>query len=76
MNKARRKELTAISDQIEELKTSLESVMNNEDTSRDQTPENLQDGEHFQKSEQATDSIEYAMDNLTEAIDNITESIQ
>ena len=50
MNKPRRKQLMAISERLDELKSDLESVRDDEQNAFDQMPESFQSGERGQKA--------------------------
>ena len=56
MNKARRKNLQAIIDQLEALKGSLEDLRAEEEEYRDNIPENMQESERYEKADEACDS--------------------
>jgi len=73
MNNARRKQIAELVEQIDNLKTSLEDIQNDEECYRDEMPENLQGSERFENSEEASDMMEAAMDSLGEAADNLTD---
>ena len=76
MNKTRRKAISAVLEQIEDLKTSLEELLSDEETYRDNIPENLQNGTRYEESEDAISDMEDAISNLEDAIsalESITE---
>lgn len=76
MNKIRRKAISAVLEQIEDLKTSLEELLGDEETYRDNIPENLQNGTRYEESEDAISDMEDAISNLEDAIsalESITE---
>lgn len=68
MNKARRKKLQEIHNTISEAKECLEILYNDEETYRDNIPENLQNSERYEKAKNATNNIESAISSLTKTI--------
>lgn len=74
MNKARRTELNAIRSSIEEIKSRLETVLNDEQEYFDNMPESLQSGERGQAAETAIGSMESAAGSLEEALSSIEEA--
>lgn len=68
MNNARRKELQAVADKLEDLKTELERIKGDEQDGFDNLPESLQSGESGQKMEAAIDQIDEAFNALDEAL--------
>lgn len=75
MNAARRKEISKISAQIEELTSQLEALQETEQECYDNMPEPLQDSERGETMQNAIDSMESALDNLRDAVDNLSEII-
>ena len=57
MNKERRKALSDIMEQLEELKSSVEEIQEDEDESRENMPENLQGTERYERSEEASENL-------------------
>lgn len=76
MNNFRRKEINAITEKLEELKSLIESIQEDEQEYIDNIPENLQESERAQLAETSRDNIEYAFDNVTEAITNLEQAIE
>jgi len=76
MNKARRKQIEKIIEQLEVLREGIETVMEEEQEYFDNMPENLQGSERGEKSEECIGFLEYADENIQEGIDNLTESTQ
>lgn len=76
MNKIRRKNLQAIIDQLEELKSSLEDLQAEEEEYRDNIPENMQGSERYEKADEASGSLSGAVDNLEEVISGIKAAIE
>ena len=76
MNKPRRKNLQGIIDQLEELKSSIEDLMSEEEEYRDNMPENMQGGERYEAAEMACDNLSDAVSNLEDAISSIEAAIE
>lgn len=76
MNRERRKNLQGIIDQLEELKSSLEDIQNEEEGYRDNIPENMQSGERYEQSDAACDAMSEAVSQLEEAINSIESAIE
>lgn len=76
MNKIRRKNLQAIIDQLEELKSSLEDLQAEEEEYRDNIPENMQGSERYEKADEASGNLSGAVDNLEEVISGIKAAIE
>jgi flagellar biosynthesis chaperone FliJ len=71
MNKERRKALAQLATEIEELKgklddckTQLETIKDEEQEYRDNMPENLQDGEKAQHTDEVIEALETGFDTL------------
>lgn len=67
MNKARRKTLDEIRDQIQDLRDQLEEVMNEEEEYRDNMPENLQNSERYEIAENACSNLDDALSSIESA---------
>lgn len=76
MNKTRRSELRALADRLENLKSELESILDDEDNSRDNMPESLQGSERYETSENASVNMGDAISSLEEAISSIEEAAE
>ena len=76
MNNVRRKELKAILEEIEEIKSRLENVLLDEEEAFDNIPENLQGTERYEKAEETVEYLADAVDNLDEAISSIEYAIE
>ena len=74
MNKARRKALAEIREQLEVLQDQLMTISEEEEEYRDNIPENLQCSERYEKADQACDALSYACDSLEELISYIEEA--
>ena len=75
MNKKRRSEVESVIKEIYSISSNIESILFDEDSSRDSIPENLMSSESYEKSEECSDSLESAMDSLSDAIDYLNEVI-
>ncbi len=73
MNKERRKNIQTVADQLEDLKTTLEELQGEEETSRDNIPENLQGIERYEKADEACDALNDAVDGLEDIITSLSE---
>ena len=72
MNKARRKQIDAIVEKLQELYADLESIQADEEEARDNIPESLWETERFEKAEASVDALEDAaglFDELVEALE-------
>jgi hypothetical protein len=61
----------AISERLDELKSDLESVRDDEQNAFDQMPESFQSGERGQKAENAVSFLDDAIGSVAEAITSI-----
>lgn len=68
MNANRRKSIEKILSQIEDLKTELESLKDEEREYYDNMPESLQGGERGQDAQRYVDELDNALNSLDEAI--------
>lgn len=75
MNNVRRKQIERVIAKIEEVKSELVTIRDDEQDYYDNIPENLQGGERAMVSEEAIDYLDSAMDNLDDAIDNLNEAM-
>ena len=57
MNRIRRKNLQSIIDKLEDLKSSLEELQEEEEDYRDNMPENLQGSERYDRADEAASNI-------------------
>lgn len=76
MNKIRRKELQVIIDHLYELKGNLEDLLVEEEESRDNIPENMQESERYEKADEACDNLSSAVDDLEEVISSIEAAVE
>lgn len=73
MNKERRNKIAKIIQEIERIKDGLQSVLNDEEFSFDNMPENLQSSMRGEESEEAIENMNEAVDALREAMDRLCE---
>ena len=79
MNKERRKALLDIMVQLEELKSSIEEIQEEDeggDGRRENMPENLQGSERYERSEEASGNLSDAISSLEDSISSIGEAIE
>lgn len=76
MNNDRRKKLAAILQKIEDAKSELESLRDEEQDYYDNMPEGIQAGEKGDKSQTAIDAMESAIDDLDSVHSSIEEATQ
>ena len=69
MNKIRRKALNSIIEQLQELESNIEEIMDEEMEYKDNMPENLQTSEHYEKSEEACSAMQDAIAEIDVVID-------
>jgi len=69
MNKSRRKWIADTIEKLEELKSDVESIRDEEEEYKDNMPENLSLSEKYEKAEEAVSDLEYAIEALADAID-------
>ena len=75
MNAKGRKELQGLIEKLDEVKTDLEFMQEDEQSKLDNLPEGIQDSERGEAMQNAIDQLEYACDSIQEAIDNLQEII-
>lgn len=76
MNNDRRKRISAISEQLDKLKETIEALRDEEQESLDNLPEPLQGGERGDKMEAAIEALDYAIDDLQECIDYLSDAVE
>lgn len=74
MNKKRRSSLESAKVLLTSAANIVERVTDQENDCMDNTPENLQETERFEKMEQAASFLEEAMEHIESAIDCINEA--
>lgn len=73
MNKIRRKEVAKVVDLLTDLKEKLELILDEEQETYDNIPENLQDSDRAVASEEAIEIMEEAGCSIEEAIEKLEE---
>ena len=73
MNKARRKRLQEILNQIEVLQMDVDTVRDEEQDAYDNLPESIQYSERGEQMQEYANQIEEAYQSLQEAIDTLTD---
>lgn len=75
MNAKQRKELQGYVDSLEEIKSNIEIMMEEETGKLDNMPEGLQESERGDAMQEAISNLESAASSLEEAIDYLNEII-
>ena len=73
MNKARRKSIQDVADQLTELKSTLEGIQGEEEEYRDNIPENLQNSARYEAADEACDALSEAVDGLEDIVTSLSE---
>ena len=73
MNKARRKSIQDVANQLEELKSTLTEIQGEEEEYRDNIPENLQGSQQYETADEACDTLSEAVDGLEDIITSLSE---
>lgn len=71
MNKIRRKNIDAIQERLEELRSDVELILDEEQEAFDNLPESLQEAERGQAMQDSIDYLEEAISSIDEAIGNL-----
>lgn len=71
MNKERRDSIRLIIQNIEDAASGLEEILEEEEQSRDNIPENLQNSTVYEKAEEACDGLSTEIDALNDSADNL-----
>lgn len=71
MNNKRRKELDELYEQVEDLKFKLDTIREDEETYKDNIPENLQGSERYETAEEAVEALDNAVDEFDEILQYI-----
>jgi len=74
MNKARRKRINSIIEQLENLKAQVDQLLEEEQEAYEALPESLQDGERGQAMQEATENLEGALGAFDEALEALQEA--
>lgn len=75
MNKQNRRDLQGYVDSLEEIKSNIETMMEDETEKLDNMPEGLQESERGEVMQEAIDNLESAASSIEEAIDYLNEII-
>lgn len=75
MNAKQRKALQGYADSLEEIKSNIETMIEEETEKLDNMPESLQYSERGESMQEAIDTLEGAAQSIEEAIDYINEII-
>jgi phage host-nuclease inhibitor protein Gam len=73
MNKQRRAAIAALIPKIEDLKSELENLQQEEQDYRDNMPENLQESEKAQLSDTALENLDTAVSSVDDVISALNE---
>ena len=76
MNAPRRKAIREIISDLEELKSRLETIMDEEQEAYDNLPENLQGSERGEEMEAAADNLDSAFNGVDEVLDYLNSAIE
>ena len=68
MNKKRRDKISAIATKLNDCKSELESIKEEEDDARDNMPENLEGSSRYSDSEEASDAMDSAITDIESAV--------
>jgi hypothetical protein len=72
MNKSRKSRLSKINADLETLKDSLDTIMNEEEEAFGNLPESIQDSDRGQAMQDAIDNLAEATDSIQSALDSLT----
>lgn len=75
MNKLRRSQIAKVIAKIEEAKSALESIRDDEQDYFDNMPEGLQCSARGEAAEEAVDLMDEAIDSLDDVVDNLNEAM-
>lgn len=73
MNKERRKRIMQLSEKLSEVRTSLESILNEEEDAFDNMPESLQETERGERMQEYIEIMKEAISNIEEIEGNLEE---
>lgn len=76
MNNIRRKKIAKLMEQLEELKTTLEEIQEEEEEAFDNIPESLWGTERYEMAEAANDNLTSAIDSFEELLEYLEEAMQ
>ncbi|MBM6866392.1 hypothetical protein H6A66_14625 [Bacteroides caecigallinarum] len=73
MNRERRKRIMQLSEKLSEVRTSLESICEEEEDAFDNMPESLQESERGEQMQEYIETMEEAISNIEEIESNLEE---
>lgn len=76
MNKNDRKQIVEWIDKLEEIKSGIEDMQENEQEKLENLPEGIQFGERGDKMSAAIENLEYAASSIDEAIDYLNDAME
>lgn len=76
MNKNRRKVIESLVEQLDDLKSHIEEVKDEEEEYIEMMPENLKDGERGQAAQEALDHLEEVISSLDDASYTLQEAAE
>lgn len=76
MNKARRISITKIADNLQALKSDVESIQSEEQDAYDNLPESIQDGERGDRMQEAIDNLDDALTLIDEAVTSLMQAAE
>ena len=76
MNKQNRKDIEKLIEKLDEVKTDLEFMQEDEESKYDNLPEGIQDSERGDAMQEAIENIESAVGSIEEAIDSLQEIVE
>ena len=76
MNAPRRKSIQEVIDQLEELKSTIETLMDEEQEAYENLPENLQGSERGEAMSEAADNLDSAYNSMDEVLEYLTAAIE
>ncbi|WP_417170807.1 hypothetical protein [Victivallis sp.] len=74
MNRTRREKIDSLIEQLDVLKSDIESLTDDEQTAYDNLPETIQTGNRGELMMSAIDNLESAVSSVEEAIDYLNEA--
>ena len=75
MNAPRRKSIQEVIDKLEELKSTIETLMDEEQEAYENLPENLQGSERGEAMSEAADNLDSAYNSMDEVLEYLTAAI-
>ena len=76
MNKQNRKDIEKLIEKLDEVKTDLEFMQEDEESKYDNLPEGIQDSERGEAMQEAIENLESAVSSIEEAIDYLNEILE